>query len=275
MIDDLSEVADHALKALASTVVIESPFPHLVVDEIFPGPYYAEIVRRLPQLDLIKIAAEFGHMKIEPDDASFQLMSQENRDFWRRFDTEVKTPICRRLIDIFTPFAEEKVGQLFGNDALAKYREARGEPWQIQRGIVQCRIKGNTHEPHVDKATNVFTYLFYFSPDESLRPFGTILYDVKQRDQLVRAYRDRAQVRVWSPNPVEYGIATNKTLEFRGNRMVAFANMAHSVHGTRTDVAVPRFSMQSYCEFPPRSALALFDGWKDNLAPDGLYRGGL
>ena len=126
---------------------------------------------------------------------------------------------------------------------------------------------------HVDKATSLFTYLFYFASDDSLRPFGTIFYKAKDRAHVLERYRANSAIRAWFPAADELELMPLPPLEFRRNRLLSYVNLPYSLHGAATDAVAPRYSMQSFCDFPPRVTLPLFDGWKDSVSPTGTYRG--
>jgi hypothetical protein len=270
--EDFTQVVAHALNAISNASIIIEPFPHVAVDNILPESYYAQLLKHLPGVAEIEMTSGFGHMKLESGDQAFQRIGDDRRSFWRRFEKEVKTPVCRILIEMMQPFVSSKMEQLFGGAA----KKVLADPvsFQIQRGIIQCRARGMDMQPHLDKATNLFSYLFYLSDDPAFKPFGTTLYEVERRSELVKAYRERAGVRVWFPDPKEFKIKKSKTLEFQGNRLVAFVNYAHSLHGVYTGADAPRFAMQNYCELPIDTALAHFSDWQDPLSPDGYFHGG-
>jgi hypothetical protein len=269
-----NSVNRHATSLIEAASVTQAPFPHLVVDEVFPNAYYALLLRHLPSLSSLNISNRFGMMKLDPSDASLRSQPRDTQRFWMRFDHEVKPVICRALLRRFFPLLDEKLRLIFDDAAnRCGTKNLRLDEFRVLRGIVQCRTTGDRMGAHFDKATSLFTYIFYFALDDSLRPYGTILYDVNEKDRLYAAYRATRNIRAWFPAPDEFGITPSKQLEFLPNRLVAFANLPHSLHGTATDAATPRYSMQSFCEMPPRLALTLFAGWNDSVSETGIYKG--
>lgn len=269
----MSSDAKNAVDKIEAAPVVAHPFPHLVIDEIFPADYYAEMMRYLPPIELLQIPKQFGMMKIGDDDQTFASISPEARAFWSRFDTDIKAPICGALLRKFKPYLAEKLRLACGHDLQAMPADDEFRPL---RGIVQCRTTGARMGPHVDKATSLFTYLFYFATDDSLRPFGTILYDTKNRDHLVDRFRHARRIRAWFPDETERAaieLTPMPPIEFCRNRLVAYANLPYSMHGAATDAAAPRYSMQNYCDIPASIALPAFEGWNDNMSPTGIYRG--
>jgi hypothetical protein len=126
---------------------------------------------------------------------------------------------------------------------------------------------------HVDKATSLFTYLFYFPQDDTLHPFGTAFYKVRDQADLLQRYRANRGIRAWFPTNGEVELTPCPPLEFRRNRLVSYVNLPYSLHGAATDAAAPRYSMQSFCDLPLRVTLPLYEGWHDPISPTGAFRG--
>jgi hypothetical protein len=245
-----------------------------VVDGIFPEPYYEQLLSYLPAVSLLSIPVAFGMMKIGEDDATFCAISQAAQQFWLEFDRVVKPSICRSLLDRYLPYTAEKLSLIFGDEIGGSSSFGIGpEEFRPLRGIVQCRITGARMGAHVDKATSLFTYLFYFAPDDSLRPFGTIFYKPHDHRDLLQRYRANRGIRAWFPKEGEVQLTPCPPLEFRRNRLVSYLNLPYSLHGAATDAAAPRYSMQNFCDLPLRITLPLYEGWHDPISPTGLYRG--
>jgi hypothetical protein len=208
-------VAEHACGLVRSAEIRPDPFPHIVVDGIFPEQYYEELLSHLPAVSSLIFGEEAEHLRSELEPKEFRSV----------------------------------------------------------RGIVQCRITGARMGAHVDKATSLFTYLFYFAPDDSLRPFGTIFYKAQDRASLLERYRANRGIRAWFPEAAELDLRPQPPLEFRRNRLVSYVNLPSSLHGAATDAAAPRYSMQNFCDLPLRVTLPLYKDWKDPISPTGLYRG--
>ena len=229
------DVTERACNLIEAASICPDPFAHLVVDGIFPETYYDQILRHLPPQSALSIPAKFGMMKIADHDPVFSGLSAEGREFWAVFDREVKAPICRALLQRYLPYAKEKLNLIFGDRAKTWACDLEQDDFIALRGIVQCRIAGDRMGAHVDKATSLFTYLFYFAPDESLRPFGTIFYEAKDRAYLLERYRANSAVRAWFPAADELELMPYPPLKFRRNRLVSYVNLPYSLHGAATD----------------------------------------
>lgn len=270
----MHEISEHVTHRIKAAVIETEPFPHLVVDGIFPEAFYEEMLCHLPPRELLSIPVAFGMMKIGEDDATFRAMPKASQDFWTAFDGDVKRSVFAALLQRWLPYVEEKLTLIFGCEAArSAIQEMNAEEFKQLRGIVQCRITGARMSAHVDKATSLFTYLFYFAPDDSLRPFGTIFYRANDRTKALDAYRANRSIRAWFPPEGSLDLTPYPALEFYRNRLVSYANLPYSLHGAATDAAVPRYSMQSFCDLPLRIALPLYEGWKDAISPTGVWRG--
>ena len=271
---DTKTIAERAEHLISTAAIEADPFPHLLVDGIFPEAFYEEILRNLPPREILSVPVTFGMMKIGDDDQSFRSLPKSGQEFWTLFDRDVKQPIFAALIRRWLPFAEEKLTLIFGADAArAALSELQPEEFTQLRGIVQYRITGARMGPHVDKATSLFTYLFYFASDDSLRPFGTIFYKAHDLAKVIEGYRANKSIRAWFPPEGSLDLSPRAPLEFRRNRLVSYANLPYALHGAATDAVAPRYSMQSFCDFPLRLTMQLYEGWKDAVSPTGFYRG--
>jgi hypothetical protein len=110
-------VAEHASGLVRSAEIRPDPFPHIVVDGIFPEQYYEELLSHLPAVSSLTIPVAFGMMKIGEDDATFQSMPESARQFWIEFDQKVKPAICEALLERYLPYAAEKLSLIFGEEA--------------------------------------------------------------------------------------------------------------------------------------------------------------
>lgn len=234
-------VAEHACELVRSAEIRPDPFPHIVVDGIFPEQYYEQILHNLPAVSALTIPVTFGMMRIGEDDATFRRLPEAGQRFWSEFDNEVKPPICYALLKRYFIYLEEKLFLIFGDRA--KHHDIGGlheHDFRPLRGIVQCRITGDRIGPHVDKATSLFTYLFYFAPDNSLQPFGTIFYGAKNRAKLIEGYRANRGIRAWFPTAeqlTELQLEPRPPLAFSRNRLLSYVNLPYSLHGAATDAA--------------------------------------
>ena len=267
-------VTEHACQRVRAAAINLDPFPHIVVDGIFPEQYYEELLSHLPAVSSLTIPVAFGMMKIEEDDPTFRAIPEDAQRFWTDFDSVVKPVVCRALLDLYLAYTAEKLSLIFGEELGCRTsHDILPEEFGSLRGIVQCRIRGARMGAHVDKATSLFTYLFYFARDDSLRPFGTIFYKTRDRADLLQRYRANRGIRAWFPTDGELELTPCLPLEFQRNRLVSYLNLPYSLHGAATDAVAPRFSMQSFCDLPLRVTLPLFVGWHDPISPTGIYRG--
>jgi hypothetical protein len=260
-----------AARLVEAAPIYTDPFPHIVADGIFPEFYYRELLGHLPPTSALSIPVKFGMMKLRPEDVTFQALPAASQNFWSAFDTVTKPAVCAALLRRFLPYAENKLALIFGRDGLGK--ELEPDEFRPLRGIVQCRIAGARMGAHVDKATSLFTYLFYFAPDDSLRPFGTVFYEAKDRAAVLERYRANRGIRAWFPADGELELEARPPLEFCRNRLVSYLNLPYSLHGAATDAEAPRYSMQNYCDLPRRITLPLFEGWNDPISATGVYAG--
>ena len=98
-------VIEQACSLIRDAPIEPDPFPHIVIDGIFPDQYYEELLRNLPAVSALSIPVKFGMMKIDDDDATFRALPEAGQRFWAEFDNEVKPPICYALLKRYRPYA--------------------------------------------------------------------------------------------------------------------------------------------------------------------------
>jgi hypothetical protein len=263
----IERLKQHIIRAIDAATIIQKPFPHLVVDEIFPDWYFGRAQQLQIQPQAAILQGNLGMMKIEDEDERFSYLNVDQRSFWRHLDAVVKPAACDALVKRFHSYTTEKLRLIFGQTGpaidLADYKSTRG--------IIHFNLNETNRRIHLDKATSLFTYLLDFSNEPSFNAEGISLYETANVDALVEAYRKRSEVRVWYPDVDEFDIQLAKTIESRPNRLTAFVNLPYSLTGAigRT----PGVSIKSFCECPPQ-VQSLFSSWSD-ATTGGLYSGNL
>lgn len=268
----IARLKQHLARKIEAATVMLDPFPHVVVDEVFPDWYFERAQQFLIEPSYFPLTGGdgFGFMRIEDDDPHFSLLGIEQRSYWRHLDAIVKPALFEALSKRFAAHASTKLGLMLDGE-VPNIDLANSEP---TRGIIQCRTGKLAQPPRVDKATSLFTYFLQFSRGPSLEQFGEALYEVEHKDALISAYKERAEVRLWVPDIRQFGIQRSKTIEYRPNRLLAFINFPYSLHSVDGDATPGRISIQNYCELP-QEGQALFSNWTDALNGGQKYTGSL
>ena len=213
-----SAVDLHVLYRIANTPILEYPFPHIYVPDIFPADFYQELLRNLPPQGALKTLGELGRISggEYPERGILPLTAQglaaleaPRRDFWERLrGWLLGKRFGDTMIGKFAPYLSQRFSDLrnlrFDHEAL----------------VVRDRTN-YALGPHTDTPSKVLSFLFYLPADDSKAHLGTSIYV-----------------------PAEPGFACNggphyefdrfrrmRTMPYVPNALFAFMKTATSFHG--------------------------------------------
>lgn len=169
---DADKIGAHLAAAIARTPVVEDPFPHMVVEDLLPEPFYQLLCRTIPP------AVFFGDR--DPIKQNLRMPVEFAPELtlrvWRFFDQEIAAGLVRPLVsERLAPWIRAQVVSLFG-EALAD--DVLALPQGSHGGRLMLRRPGYRLAPHRDPKRVFVTCLFYLPGKRDL-PFGTQLHAVE------------------------------------------------------------------------------------------------
>jgi Methyltransferase FkbM domain len=215
-------VLRHVLERAERAQVIESPFPYLVVDDVFPADYYAKILDNFPSHQSLRPINETGRVHADAykerlvvlfTDDEFARMTPSQQRFWREFAAWMYTDqFLNYFVQKFNRYLEPRVARIVEAEGAL---QVRGDA---------LLVNDQTHYaigPHTDNAQRLVTFLFYLPRDASMRELGTSVYKPKD-----------SSFTCWGGNHYGYD-AFDKvgTVEFLPNRLMSFPKTERSFHG--------------------------------------------
>lgn len=215
-------VMHHVLQQVERAEVIERPFPYLVVDNIFPADYYAEMLANFPSHESLRSISETGRVRQDLykerlcvlfTEEEFLRMTGPQQRFWRELASWMYTDqFLNYFVYKFHRYLEPRIDRIVvGEGAL----NVKGDALLVN----DCT--NYAIGPHTDSAQRLVTFLFYLPKDASMRELGTSVY----------APKDPAFT-CWGGRHYDYE-QFNKvdTVEFLPNRLLAFPKTERSFHG--------------------------------------------
>jgi len=217
----MNKPLEHFIARLRDVKVELDPFPHYVLEQVFPDDYYRELLRNLPASEVYENLYEVTDLKLDHfrhrdqrdmDHGWTDRLPREQKSFWDSFNQW---------------FLSEAVAQ-------AVMRSFGRESWpavSVESQFIRHRA-GYFLGPHSDLYTKLVVLLLYLAPDDSAEHLGTSLYRPKQPG-------------FSCPNSKHYDFADFikvKTALYRPNSLLAFMRSDISFHGleplSEQDVAV-------------------------------------
>jgi len=174
-----AKLLDYILGRISATPVTEHPFPYMVVDKIFPEPYFQTALENFPADEQMLSISETGRTGAAYRDRlvtlfipeHFERLEQATRDFWLGFaDWLHSEQFINGVIDKFWPHVACRLADL---DALNQGIKVHGD------ALIVSDKTNYAIGPHTDVARRLITFLFYLPKDESLASLGTSIYTPK------------------------------------------------------------------------------------------------
>lgn len=213
-----SSVERHVLERIRATSIETAPFPHCVVDRVFPEDFYEDLLENWPGVESFTAITDTGRVKggsserrvIAFSDSGLARIEGARRRFWA-------DAVSRWLMAPELAFV-----------AIEKFAYALAESGADPRGVPLAAdgliVSDRTHYaigPHTDSPRRVVSLLFYVPEDDTFRRFGTCLY--VPRDPGFRC--------PGGPHHDVGQFERVKTIEFLPNRLVMFPKSDRCFHG--------------------------------------------
>jgi FkbM family methyltransferase len=216
------KVLQHVVDRISRTEVHIDPFPHLVVDEVFPNDYYELILSRFPESTRMRPLSDSGrvaHGQYEERYAllflneEFARLTKEQAEFWRSLSEWLYSdPLANAFITRFHECLQPRMNVILNTEGQIR---AKGDALLVQ-DHTRYAIGPHTDAPH-----RLVTFLFYLPRDNSMREFGTSLYKPKDPN-----------FTCWGgPHHSFEQFERIKTVEFLPNRLLVFPKTEKSFHG--------------------------------------------
>ena len=216
----------HSMERIAATPIALQPFAHIVVENIFPDAFYAELRRRLLPTAAYRQLAATGRVSKSYNPARHVLMSED-------LDQAAPDPDSRKFWkNLFATYCDDAFTHLWLTRFESQIRERMKSgdvPFPRTDAAVDLRREmilmrggaGYYLPPHTDSPSKVVSVLFYLPEGDAHADAGTVLYTAKNPDLSHPGgpYLDRA------------GFDPVKTLPFRRNTLVAFPKSSTCFHG--------------------------------------------
>lgn len=223
---------------LESAELHAEPFPHLVIPDLLPEPFFQQLVETIPPLSAFSEKGVRANLYLE---RYFDRAPETFRAAWGRLRDEIlRGPMAEVLARRLESEIREQYAAVYSPE-IAEEIMAGG--LEIPDGRLMLRKPGYTLRPHTDPARFAVTCLLYFTRagDDSS---GALCLFTPERTPEVRhtsAYYPRT----------EEGIRADltKVIPISKNLFVAFLNGFRSLHGVRVErreAAIPRLAFQAH-----------------------------
>ncbi|HEV7920153.1 MAG TPA: 2OG-Fe(II) oxygenase [Thermoanaerobaculia bacterium] len=200
----------HMVSRLRTASVVEEPFPHYTLSDVFPSDYYDQLLDHLPDSGVYQNLYEVTDLKL----AHFR--HRDQRDFSDGWTASL--PDADRTF--WESFHQWFLGSELARAALASFGIDFSGELSVESQLIRHRA-GYFLGPHSDANTKLVVLLFYLAPDQSALELGTSIYRPKVAGfgcPHSKHYPFEDFVRV-------------ETAPYRPNSLLAFRRSDRSFHG--------------------------------------------
>jgi hypothetical protein len=218
-VTSLTNPLTYVIDRLRTSEVLEDPYPHYYLEDVFPSEYYQSLLRHLPDSSVYDNLFAVTDLKLDHfrhrdqrdlNEGWTEMLPEAIKGFWDDFNRWFMGPELAQAV--LRTFAEP-MRERFGDD----------ESWpdvSVEAQFIRHRA-GYFLGPHSDLYTKLVVLLFYLAPDDSLAHLGTSLYRPKDRD-------------FTCPDSKHYpfdDFVNVKTAPYKRNSLLAFMRSDRSFHG--------------------------------------------
>ena len=267
----MADSFQHAVRAKVESAEIHSePFPHLVIPDLLPEPFFRELADSVPPVETFEqgrrgLKANLPLIETNP---YFAAAPERFRAAWGRLrDEMIGASIGPALVLRLEREIRQKYAYLLSPELADKIMT---DGLVSSAGRIMFRKPGYELKAHTDSAHFAVTCLLYFTSAEDESSGALCLF----RPERTPALRDLS---TYFPEREE-GIAAElvKEMPIRENMFVAFLNGRESLHGVRIDPdsgsATGRLTYQAHV-LPGHDVRQDAEAFADDLAdPDARRR---
>jgi FkbM family methyltransferase len=215
---------EHVSKKIENCSVTTQPFPHVVIDQIFPEDYYRRMLEMFPAENELIPLSETGRtgtgykqrMVTLFNDEHFDRMDPRRRGFWSEFARWMYSDgFIDKVTRRFLPWCSNR---------LTEIHERKGRMRVSSDALLVSDRTDYAIGPHTDAPHRLISFLFYLPEDRRYQDLGTSIYRHKDPDFTCPG----------GPHHKFEDFERLGTVEFIPNRLMCFVRTDRSFHGVET-----------------------------------------
>jgi hypothetical protein len=168
------DVEQHLHYRIANAQVLNYPYPHFYVPEIFPPDWYEELIAHLPEKHYYKRLDETGTV---PKGAYAERFICDLADARQaEADMDGEPGPWSEVSGVFEgPQFAHRILALFNDAVVARFGQDSELDFETDCRLVRD-FSNYAISPHTDSPRKIVSLLFYMPPDDSMKDLGTSIY---------------------------------------------------------------------------------------------------
>jgi len=234
----MKQLRDYIINKISSSSLINEPFEHKFIEEIFPENYYQDLLAHLPSKSHYVPIIKTGSVPTDysPERFIFNLLDKNdinklNKEKKLFLSELTKTLLSKELFLSVTSNFSALIDHRLNN--LSEYEKkilgTKNFNFSIRTALVKDFTKYNLGV-HTDTVGKLMSFLFYIPADESLSKIGTSLYKSISKvdsDSKQSAIEDKH----FTADETKKNFKKIKTCPFIPNSLFLFPRTHLSYHG--------------------------------------------
>jgi hypothetical protein len=208
---DLDRIAAHFRTAVDAAPLRDDPFPHVVVEGLFPDDVYDAVVSHLPPRVFFE-EAPVNHQEIT---LPMLVAPRSSRVVWSAVHAVTSTELVPTLVAKFEPALRRFCAETF--PAWNAENAGAMPPFRLKAARVMLRRPGYLIKPHRDPKWGFLSALVYLARPGDIEDYGTELYAVEGDE-------DAPSGKPYYVDPARCRLV--RTVPFRRNTVLVFLNSA-------------------------------------------------
>lgn len=166
-------VSDYLQKKISSATIEVDPYPHILIENIFPKEYYKFLLEFEIGTEYLQGLDEVGRVSNYPPGRKFielkenmPILPQGPREFWQETATFINEKMTALMLEKFSPYVAQTLGRNTSTDITSETLYVRDH-------------RGYALSPHTDSPEKILTFLIYLAKDSKHKNLGTSVYRPK------------------------------------------------------------------------------------------------
>ncbi len=202
---NMQSVFEYVIKKINDAPIIETPYKHIMISDIFPDEFYDTLLDHIPSTSTYTLKPKYGGKQTMTLN-DFDILDDEKKLFWEQI------------------YAFLRSGD-FANILLKKFNVSKNGVSDL---FLHKDLENFEIRPHCDVFSKLITYMFYLPKDSSLPQLGTQM--LVPNDGYVKASgEDERKHQDWE------NFTTVKIAEYIPNSFFAFAPNENSFHAIKVN----------------------------------------
>ena len=165
----MNKVEAHVSERIKAAKIEREPFPHFVVDHVFPDDFYRDLLAHLP-VEEEYVSPDAYRFGLDLDDSGLARLIADRKAFWDEFCGWLRAK----------PFLVAAASQVY-SDLNIRFFGRENVDMESSASLARSKA-GFVLGPHTDLPHRILTLVFFLAEDDGNWELGTSIYQSREPD---------------------------------------------------------------------------------------------